>query len=372
MVRVIMKKITSYVVIATFLLGILMVAPMVTATATYESSVFSPNNTIYDINVHIRLTAVNATNGTTLMIGEIGVFGNLTLFSERLNMSFTKWSERISLDAWMYHWDPESYGNETQNITAYIPPLLAVKENTRNLYIVQIDFENLGEGDPQSIMSNLSSLTFRSDVYALNPFYISTSTQLGDSIVIGAFNRTSGENISLAFEFSGDKNYTARDGHTYDAWVANPGFNTLYDVVMGIQQIVGGGEEDTPTNLVPIFGEEPPDSESGIDQEQMMRDVLGNISFSWELLYDKASGWLLANLITLSGGGTIFYNDTIPMVNYTASGFANVELRDAGSVKVGGSSVLSRLSGVSDNVLFGADIVLVVAVLVYLFMKKKK
>ena len=371
-----MKKITLNLAIVTLLLGTLTIAPMVSATPTYEPSVFSPNNTIYDINVHMRLTAVNATNGSTIMIGEMGVLGNLTLYSERLNSSFVKWSGHISVDAWSYHWDPESFSNDTQNITVYIPPLLAVKENTRKMYIAQIDLENLGEGGLQQALGNLSSPKYRSDVYALNPFYISTSTKLGDDVVIGAFNRTNNENISLTFEVSSARNYTARDGHTYDVWVANPGFGTLYDVLMELQQIIGGGEKNNgPPNLIPIFGEGPPNGKSGgnkTNQEQMMKDVLGNITFNWDLLYDKASGWLLANLITLSGGGTIYENNTTPIVNYTASGFANIELRDAGSVKIGGSSLLSRFSGVSDNVLLGADFALVAAVLAYLFMKKKK
>ena len=374
MVNIKMKKLIPKVFIATFLLGILMVVPLVSAVPTYEPSVFSPNNTIYDINVHFRLTAVNATDGSTMMIGELGLLGNLTLFSERLNMSFVKWSERISLDLWMYHQDTESFANETQNITAYIPPLLAVEENTRKIYIAQLDFENFDGGDSQDIINNLSSVTFRSDVYALNPFYIPTSTELGDSILIGAFNITSGENVSLAFSISSDRSYNARDGHTYDVWVANPGFSTLYDVFQGIQDIIpGGGGDNGPTNLLPMFGEEEPqDNESEMNTEQVMKDVLGNITFNWDLLYDKASGWLLANLMTISGGGTVFYNDTIPVVNYTANGFVNLELRDAGSVKIGGSSLLSRFSGVSDNMLFGADVLLVAAVLVYLFMKKKK
>ena len=309
-----------------------------------DNSVFLPNGVKYRIVFDFKGHIENTTSGVVLYDQNIGFRVNLTIVSKRLSLDYIGWGFVIEL--------PQNSainlgGNNLTKIP--IPPILAVKENTREIYLPELLFKFLSGAnitpDLQSLALEVYQLKINNDFYILNPFIIQSNLGIGSKVDYGFVNKTANKDFtvqgSVANEFSRDifgvKVTLLNVSITYDS-LTQLG-NSLFGF-FGSQQ---------------VYGEE-------------VESILNSTSLSIGLAYDKLSGWLVS-----TGLKVHFDNSTLPSnITGYVDGALNVEMINPGNLKIGGYGYFSRYLGIPDVVLLGVDGFVIIASLFLVARRLKK
>ncbi|MHA1506703.1 MAG: hypothetical protein ACTSR0_05950 [Candidatus Asgardarchaeia archaeon] len=351
------------------ILTFLVLLPVTVAAETYDPSVFSPSGTKYELRGKVFLEATNKTSGERLVYFNATANGTLILMSERMDLNFWKWSGIISGNITYISIVGSDYSTNTMGGEFPIPPLIAVKVNTREVYLLNI-FElisGLGEGfDPSDILGlimNFSTMSILEDYYATNPFYIPTSTQLNDVIPYFIWNKTANEAIFIINGTVVDEKELLIAGVSTDSWVVElpiRNFSDLSDLIY----------EQFGVNITEeIFGGITDEEESAA-----LEGLLETLSVDIRFYYDKSNGWLLMLNASASAEGSLDISTeggSSFTVDYTFEVNLVFELTDPGLMKVGGQGLISRYTGIPDYGILGLDAFLVIGLVYLSFFRKR-
>jgi len=332
------KKILASIALFTAFLLVSSIA--VSASPGYDSSVFYPNNTAYNIDLQISYEERNATDNSLVSSFSATIDGNISLVSKRLQLGYAAWGAVVKGRVTVYQ-DNTLQTDELFDLP--IPPVLAIKENSREIYLTQVmvdliqrlQGENISDIDIKEILGQIATNQPYPGFYVYNPFYIETGHSQGDTIPYGFRNTTSGDEVIVEGTIIGDTNVNV-GGKTYSSWVVRI---TEVEILATLQLIIGEDMEN-----------------------------LEGIDFTLDMYYDKQSGWLMG--ADLSGGGTVSEGEGSEAVNITAALDGDLILIDPGNVRVGGQSLLDRLLGLPAFSTLGIDILLIFAVIIMKIRRK--
>ncbi|MHA1626307.1 MAG: hypothetical protein ACTSYT_00190 [Candidatus Asgardarchaeia archaeon] len=351
------------------ILTFLVLLPVTVAAETYDPSVFSPSGTRYKLRGNAFLEASNETSGERLVYVNATANGTLILMSERMDLNFWKWSGIISGNITYVSIVGSDYSTDTIGGKFPIPPLIAVKVNTREVYLLNI-FElisGFGEGlEPSDILGlimNFSTLGVLEDYYATNPFYIPTSTQLNDVIPYFIWNETANEAIFMINGTVMDEEELLIAGVPTDSWVVELPIHNFSEISDLIYEQLGVNITEQ------IFGGVSDEGESAA-----LKGLLDTLSIDIRFYYDKSNGWLLMLNTSASAEGTLDVSveggDSFTL-NYTFDVNLVFELTDPGLMKVGGRGLISRYTGIPDYGVLGLDLLLVVGLVYLSFFRRR-
>ena len=299
---------------------LLIFSPAEAYAEEYDPSVFSPNGVLYKISFDALISMENETKGYYDYERTWGN-GSLNIFSREEGTDYYAWSFSISFEAY-YNCcrSGEEPRMETMQIpNVPVPPFIAVKKGTRETYFM-IDLERLTKGmqevsSPEEARALLTEAYGKvyEEIYFTNFFYIPVDVGIGSKIVYGIYNKTSGEKFEVALTISGEEAVGTPEG-TFDAWV-----------------IALDSE-----SLIELMGE------MGIDSDAAEAIRAANPQIN--IYYDKASGWLLKYEASGSATNTTYVEHGEEVIEVSAEGsyYFLLELVQAGTVNVGGKSVLER------------------------------
>ncbi len=314
------------------------------AYALAPSSIYSPNGVKYKIGFVLDGHLVNASQSEVIYDQHVDIQLNVTLVSKRLSLDYIGWGFIIELPSSMrFNFNGENYSRIP------IPPILAVKENTREIYFPSVIFRLLKnqnmDVDIARITQELYQLNLNTEFYLVNPFILDRSVSVGDSVPYGVVNKTSGSELLFNGVIIGESEEN----------MLNMNFKVLnvaieFDNLLGVARSLG---EFFNLNL--NYGDE-------------VLEVLNRTQLSVVLKYDTSSLWLVKSSLNVN-----LDNSTLPE---NISGYIhanlNVDMIDAGNLLIGGRGLLSRLIGIPDLGLLVIDIGLIVLVLFAVFRRVKK
>lgn len=332
-----LKKFYTYIVIFSIALLLMSSTTARADGTTYNSTVFTPNGTMYDLDLNVDISVTNQT--TTFLNIIMDGTGNLTLYSERMDLDYIRWGGSVAFEIYRYMY---TMGNEPEeeymNMSMPIPPLIAVKQDTREIYLFNISldqFEEMSEEQIMEIVQTLSSGDLRTDIYITNPFYIPIDVSVGSVIEYGYWNRTANDGFLLEVPINKETTLSVMNT-TYDVWAIEY-TGTVLDLITMINE------------TFPIGIELPSENDT---EAEAIYTLLNETEFLFGVYYDKASGWLLDIRLEIEGSGTldIVENETTMSVDYMIDVLVDFALEDPGSVSVGGQGLVGRYLGVSDNI----------------------
>ena len=292
----------------------------------YDPSVFSPNNVIYDIAISMHMETYNVTNNALLSTHDFIMAGKITLISKRMELGYVAWGAIVEINVTEKD-NGTIVSNEYFNVSA--PPILAVKENTRYMYLTELIVELLREGfenvDMEELVSRIATNKPYSGFYIYNPFYIDTSVNIGDRIPYGFYNETRDEGVIVYGTVTSEKKLVI-SGAPYDCWIVNI------------------TEAEILEALEPLLGEE---------------DIPEGIEFNLGLFYDKRSGWLVG--LDMFGGGTISVDE---QENAVVDLNGEMELVNAGTVRIADKTYIDRILGLPAYTSLALDILMIIAIVI--------
>ena len=338
---------------------------LINAQETYDPSVFNPNGATYIITAAIHIFAKNTSTNEILVSNNVTLNAYLKLLSERVNLNFWKWSGVLNVTVDTYTLEEYGIKHDHNNISIPIPPLVAIKENTRKIYFANISMEELSQSEDmqqaiQKIVQKISAGEINENIYVYNIFYVPTNIDLGTKINYGFWNVTADQGLILKGSVVRSENVTVA-GENIDSWVVELDYHNISSLSEEIYK-------QTNINLTSmLFG----DVSSEEDKE--VQTVVNNIPFTIAGYYDKASGWLVRGLVEAGDEGTIGgqENNTDSAVYYNVSVLLRADLVDPGNVRIGGRSKIARLLHLDDNTLLLLDIGFVVAVIAIIVKKRR-
>ena len=319
------------------------------ALSVSSSQVYFPSGTKYNMSIYFQAHIVNETNQEVIFDQTIDVNLNFTLISKRINLEYVGWGAIIEL--------PEDLSNFQfggENITSIpIPPLIAVKEGTRNVYLPQIVFDlinnntNLDQQGVQELFKRFLFLEINEDFYILNPFYINPNVKPNDEVEYGF------RQISTGLEYIAKGTV---DGETKIS-VANSNYDTVkVHLVMNELSQVGTvlGAIVNPGNTAPLDPE--------------LRNVLDNVTITVDLYYDTTLGWLLKTDLEINLDPQVFPENVTGQV----SGNLNLRLIDAGNLAIGGKIFLANLIGVPSEAILAIDVALILTIIYLVYRRRAR
>ncbi len=327
------------------LLSVILLSSAVTVSyALTPSNIYSPNGVKYKVVFMLDGHLVNESQGNVVYDQHMDVRFNLTLVSKRLSLDYIGWGFIIEL--------PPSIGlnfNGENYSRIPIPPILAVKENTREIYFPSIVFRLLKNQDMNvgiaDITQELYRLNLNTEFYLVNPFILDRDVSIGDSVKYGFVNKTSNNKLLLEGTVTGesDENLLGTNFKVFDVSVA---VDSLLRVARSFRDFF---------NL-------------NLDYGDGVLEILNITRLMVTLKYDTTSLWLMKSVLTVS-----LENSTMPenVTGYLNANL-NVEMIDAGNLPIGGRGLLSRLIGIPDFGLLVIDVGLIVLVLFAVFWRVKK
>ncbi len=309
------------------IIAILVISPIVSLNASpgYNISVFSPNNVTYDVDIFFSQVTKNTTSGETLELHEIHITGKITLISKRMMLDYIGWGFKVNVTV-----TENNNGDVRESeYNIPIPPIVAVKENTRFIYPTKLLMDliqgKFGNASIQDIVSRVSTNQPYTEIYAYNPFYIDVPVSIGDSIPYGIWNVTSQSGIIVNGKVTSEEKITV-NGASYNTYLVNI---TKTDIIEAIKEFMN---EDIS---IP----------SGID-------------FNLGMYYDKDSGWLIK--LNTIGGGEVNDDDTTTSIVING----NLDLENAGTVMVQNKSYLDRVFGLPSFTFLALDVLFVLAIII--------
>ncbi len=288
-------------------------------------TVFSPNSVTYDLDIFFSNIVKNATTDEVLDSFELNIEGEFTLISKRMQLDYIGWG--FIIDVIIIRND-NGYVDESRfNIS--VPPILAVKENTRFIYpttiIMDLIEEGFGNQSIQDILSKVSTNQPYTEIYAYNPFYIEIPVSVGDTIPYGVWNVTSESGIIVNGRVTSEETIVV-GGVSYNTYLVNI---TEADILDAIREFIN--EEMTL----------PP-----------------GVHFNLGFYYDQGSGWLTkADMI---GGGEISEDNETVLVSLDG----DLDLRNAGTVMIQNKSYLDRMLGLPPFTFLAIDVFLIIAIII--------
>jgi len=338
----------------------------VNAQELYESSVFNPNGATYILDGLVRVMVVNESNDVLLMQLNATLNAKLKLLSERLNLEFVKWSGLLnfSYDVYSFRYN-ETPEEESGNMSVPIPPLLFIRENTREIYFANISIEELQgeqmEDAMEKMMQKISAGEINENFYVYNIFFIPKNVDMGSKVTYGFWNKTANKGLEVTATVVSSSSIEVA-GESYDAWVVELDYHNLTELFQEIYDQLGFNMTEQ------IFGDAEPQEAEAIKQ------IIESIYFTLRGYYEKESGWLVKGLLDVDASGNVTVhgenNVTFP-VSYQVTVDIVTNLIDPGNVRLGGRSTLARMLDVDDTTLLALDVIFVVLVVVYLALKKR-
>lgn len=317
------RKIMIYIVVTSMLL--LYPIGSLNASPGYNISVFSPNNVRYDVNIFFSEVTKNATSGDILDLYEVHVIGEISLVSKRMTLDYIGWGFIINVTV-----TENNNGDVRESeFDIAIPPIIAVKENTRFVYptklLMDIMLGNLSNASMQDILSRVSTNEPYTEIYIYNPFYIEVPVSIGDSIPYGVWNITSQSGIIVNGKVTSRESIIV-NGVSYDTYLVNI---TESEIIDAIREFI--------------------DEDISIPSEVRL-----NLGF----YYDRDSGWLM-KLNTIGRGELSEENTTTEIVLR-----GNLDLENAGTVMVKNKSYLDRIFGLPPFTFLALDALFILAIII--------
>ena len=303
---------------------VLLVAPS-RAQGSYDPSVFTPNGVVYELKGDFTVVLENRTeNFMEERKGNITLV--LTLFSRDQGGGYQAWSMSVYLEKFYYN-KPEEFRTLLDVLRLNgiaIPPLVAVKEGTRETYFL-VDFHQLkkaleetnvtGTGDLVALANKVMAATgeVNEEVYFMNPFFIPLDVGVGTEIIYGVYNKTSHQQLEVRLRIDDDGPVEAAGG-TYDAWIIRMDEDEVADILAGL----------------------------GLDEEGVR--AIRSVDVKASIYYDKASGWLLGYELHshATNRTTIEHEGRTIIANATGDVDVVFKLVEPGTVNVGGKTILER------------------------------
>jgi len=309
------------------MLSMLLLYPMASLKASpgYNLSVFSPNNVTYDVDIHFSQVTKNATTGDILDLYEIHIIGKIKLISKRMMLDYIGWGFTVNVTV-----TENNNGDVRESeYNIPIPPIVAVKENTRFIYPTKLSMDliqgDFGNASMQDILSRVSTNEPYTEIYVYNPFYIEVPVSIGDSIPYGVWNVTSQSGIIVNGRVTSEETITV-NGVSYNTYLVNI---TKAEIINAVREFM----------------------DENISIPSGMRFNLG-------LYYDKDSGWLTK--LNTVGGGEISEDNTTTKVILNG----NLDLENAGTIMVQNKSYLDRMFGLPPFTFLALDVLFILAIVI--------
>ncbi|MGQ4832645.1 MAG: hypothetical protein ACP6IS_01950 [Candidatus Asgardarchaeia archaeon] len=275
---------------------------LVNAQETFDSSVFNPNGATYSITATVNVFARNTSSGEILASNNMTLEAYLKILSERVNLNFWKWSGILNVTLDTYSLEESDIRHEHNNLSIPIPPLIAIKENTRKIYFANVSLEELSQSENmqeaiQKLVQKISVGEINENIYIYNIFYIPTNVNIGSKIDYGFWNVTANEGLILTGTVKRADNVTVA-GESIDSWVVELDYHNISSLSEEIYK-------QTNLNLTDmLFGDM-----GGSEEDREIQRVVSNLPFTIAGYYDKASGWLVRGLVEARDEGTIEGHD---------------------------------------------------------------
>lgn len=317
------------------------------ATSTLFTNTTAPVGTKYNVNADVQVHFENVTSGEILVDQRYQVNINFTIVSKRLDFNYVGWGFVIELP-------PDTGLNfNGENLTDIsIPPIIAVKEGTRQIYLPQMIFDliqnqsDLQNLNIQSILRELFLLKLNKDFYILNPMYVNPNLDVGDTVDYG-FAQISTNKQFIVKGTALEKTSVTSYGTTYETIKVGLEFNKFSTMGEILGDILGLNLEN--------------------DMSPEIKNLLDNITLSSDLYYDTAIGWLVKADVSVDLDPSALPEN----VTGYANGNLYVSLIDPGNLNIGGKSFLARLIGIPIEGLVGADLVIIL-IIFYIVLRRRR
>ena len=322
------------------LLILLLIVPVanVSASPGYNMTVFSPNNVIYDIKLLGIVKVYNTSTQDLMGSQKISINGTITLISKRIDINYYAWGANLSISYLV----AENNTIKSQSaIQIPVPPILAIKVGTRQIYLTQIVMDVL-QGKIENITENITfsdimrRIAFNKPVpgfYIYNPFYIPTDSRIGDKIPYGFYNETMRKGLIINGSVIGEETISIPEG-TFNTWLVRI-------------------SEEEVLKAIEYFIEE----EIELPEE---------VNFSLDLFYEKQSGWLLKGISIAHGSG--IEEDENVTITVDISG--ELELENSGTVMIGGKTFFDKMIGAPPYTTIAIESLVIVGVLIYVVRRR--
>jgi len=306
---------------------------MVHARPAYSSTVFSPNDVSYDFSLRSSVEVYNASTGELLSSHIMEISGMTTLHSKRMQIGFMAWGAIINIT---YTVEENGTITNQQEIDIPLPPVFAVQENTRKIFLTELILDvlrgEITEINYQDIARRVATNRPVPGFYFYNPFYIETDITLGDSIPYGFWNETSDSGLVIHGIVHSETSVEAA-GRTYNVWVVR----ITEAEILGELELIVGEELELP----------------------------GDITFILDLYYEKSSGWLVGGDLSGSLESTEENN-----VEIHISQTGELTLTSMGTILIAGESYLDRLLGLPPYATLVLDFLLIAAIIIYMIKRR--
>lgn len=320
-----MRKIIAPLLIAGLLFFIISNVSSTFASPGYHYSVFTPNGVSYELELSFYSEEKNLTTSQIIESQQIILSMNFSLSSKRMDLNHMAWGMTISINLELY---VNGTLRESESRSLPMPPLFAIREGTRKIYLTTFLVSLLRQGmesvNISEITSNLAANRPYPGFYIYNPFYTPLDVAENDEIPYGYWNETANEGVIINGTVARSTTLSIL-GEEINTWVVEIRRAELLNM---LSMLIG--EVEIPEDA----------------------------DISMAFYYEKNTGWLVQG--ELEGEYTHIEGDTERTMEVGGS----LYITNFGSIAIGGKSYLNRVLGLPQYTIEVLDIILIIGIII--------